>query len=108
MQTKNPDDSQIKYLAVKTNILTTKLKQTYPNILIRASGDIQDQLVFKLENWPGTHIYIANGGKNEESAYVVYSDNIQLTYYGILSDNLNNQIEQILTIINFINKKIIL
>ena len=108
MQTKNHDDSQVKYLAVKTQILTTKLKQTYPNILIRASCDVQDQIVLKLDNWPGTHIYISNGAKNEESAYVIYSDNFNLSYYGILSDNLNNQIEQILTIINWINRKIIL
>ena len=108
MQTKNPDDLQVKYLALKTNILTTKLKQTYANILIRVSADIQDQIVLKLDNWPGTHIYIYNGAKNEESAYVIYSDNLNLSYYGILSDNLNNQIEQILTIINFIDKKIIL
>ncbi len=108
MQTNNPDELTVKYLTLKTSIITTKLNQTYKNILIRSSADIPDQIVCKLDNWANTHIYINNGAKNEESVYIVYSDNNQLGYYGILSENLNNQLEQILTIINFINGKIIL
>jgi len=106
MQVKTLDDSQVKYLAVKTNLLTTKLTQNYSNILIRVSADIQDQMVLKLDTWPNTHIYLNNGIKNEESAYVVYSDHTYLEYYGILSENFNSQLEQILTIINFINRKL--
>jgi hypothetical protein len=108
MQTNNPDELTVKYLTLKTSIISTKLNQTYKNILIRASDDIPDQIVFKLDNWGNTHVYVNNGVKNEESVYIVYSDNDKLGYYGILSENLNNQLEQILTIINFINGKIIL
>jgi hypothetical protein len=106
MQTNNLDEQTVKYLTLKTSIIKTKLNQTYKNILIRATDDIPNQLVFKLENWPNTHIYVNNGAKNEESVYIVYSNNAQLGYYGILSENLNNQLEQILTIINFVNNKI--
>ncbi len=108
MQTNNPDELTIKYLTLKTSILTTKLRQIYKNILFRVSDDVPDQIVFKLDNWVNTHVYINNGAKNEESVYIVYSDNAQLGYYGILSENLNNQLEQILTIMNYINEKIIL
>lgn len=108
MQKNNPDEQTVKYLTLKTSIITTKLKQTYKNILIRTSDDIPYEIVFKLDNWTNTHVYVNNGVKNEESVYIVYSDNNQLGYYGILSENLNNQLEQILTIINFINEKIIL
>ncbi len=106
MQSNNLDELTVKYLTLKTNIIKTKLSQNYKNILIKISDDVPDQMVFKLENWGNTHIYVNNGAKNEESIYVVYSNNIQLGYYGILSENLNNQLEQILTIINFINGKL--
>jgi len=106
MQTKNLDDSHVRYLSIKTNLLTTKLCQNFKNILIRVSVDIQDQLVLKLDNWSSTHIYLNLGGKNEESVFVIYSANVILGHYGILSENFNNLIEQILTIINWLNGKI--
>jgi len=103
--TNSTQENSGKYLVVKSNILITKLKSTYPDILIGISNDVPDQIIIKFNKWVNTHIYILNGSRNEESVYIVYSTNKNLDYYGILSDNLNTQIEQILTIINFVNNK---
>ncbi len=102
------DEKSVKFLTVKSNVLITKLKSTYPDILLGISTEIPDQLIIRFKNWPGTHIYVNIGSRGEESAYIVYSINRNLEYYGILSENLNKQIEEILTIINFLNGKIIL
>jgi hypothetical protein len=103
MNIKNTDESTVKYLAVKTNIIITKLSQNYKNILVRTSDLILDQIVIKLNNWLDTHIYIGNGSKDEESFFIIYSSNFRLCQYGILSNNLNQQLEQIFKIINWIN-----
>lgn len=102
------DEKSVKFLTVKSNVLMTKLKSTYPDILLGISTGIPDQLIIQFKNWPKTHIYVNIGSRGEESAYIIYSINKQLEYYGILSENANKQIEEILTIINFINGKIIL
>jgi hypothetical protein len=107
MDINNIQEKSNKYLSVKSNIISTKLKSVYPNILIKNFPDEPEQLVIKFLNWTNsnTHIFIINGSRNEESAYIVYSSHSNLEYYGILSENLSTQIEQILTIINFINQK---
>ncbi len=101
MNIKNTDESTVKYLTVKTNLIITKLNQNYKNILVRTSD--LDQIVIKLNNWLDTHIYIGNGTKDEESFFIIYSNNLRLCQYGILSNNFNQQLEQIFKIINWIN-----
>lgn len=103
MNIKNNDESTVKYLTVKTNLIITKLNQNYKNLLVRISDVVSDQIVIKLDNWINTHIYIGNGTKDEESFFIIYSTNSSLCQYGILSNNFTQQLEQIFKIINWIN-----
>ena len=100
------NDQIVKYLSVKTNILIKKIEEKYKNIIIKISSDIPDQMIIKLDNWKNTNIYLSVGNKNEESCYIIYSDFNELKSYGILpNSSFNEELDQILKIINFIDNK---